>query len=263
MRGDRAERSATETKVKRKVEGVARLGRPAFGCSSQRGLVGIAFLTLGAARRGIDMYLFSRSTRIGSPEGLAWAVTMTEHAKRASGLDIGLWGQVWSPEFGRITWTGFVPDLATLAAAGDKMNADAKMAADAAKGAEHTTGGIDDALYNIVHGDLDPNAPQAEYVTSVAAVCASGQLAKAMAAGVDIAQRAEKITGAPTMFASNVTGVYGGVGWLTGFETIEALEAANQAMATDADWVMEVDKVGSVFSSDAGATTQLIYRRFA
>ena len=194
---------------------------------------------------------------------MAWAVTMTEHAKRVSGLDVGLWGQVWSPEFGRISWTTFVPDLATLAAAGDKLNADAKMAADAAKGAEHTTGGMDDALNNILHGDLDPNAPQAEYVTSVATVCASGQLAKAMATGIDIALRAEKITGAATMFAANVTGVYGGVGWLTGFPTIEALEAAEQAVASDADWVKEIDKAGAVFSADPSVTTQLIHRRFA
>jgi hypothetical protein len=209
------------------------------------------------------MYLFSRSTRIADGDGLTWAVTMTEHAKRVTGLDIGLWGQVWSPEFGRIAWTTFVPDLATLAAAGDKMNADAAMTAAGAAGAVHTTGGIDDALFNVIHGELDPSAPQAEYVTTVAGVCASGALAKGMTTGVELAQRAEKITGTPTLFAANVTGVYGGVGWMTGFATIEALEAAQQAMAVDEDWAKQVDKAGSVYAGDPGATTQLIHRRFA
>lgn len=209
------------------------------------------------------MYLFSRSTRLADADGLTWAVGMTEHAKRVTGLDIGLWGQVWSPEFGRIAWTTFVPDLATLAAAGDKMNADAAMAADAAKGAAHTTGGMDDALFNIVHGVLDPNAPQAEYVTTVAAVCANGSLSKGMTTGVEIAQRAEKITGAPTMFAANVTGVYGGVGSMTGFANIESLEAAQQAMAADAEWAKQVEKAGSAYAAERGVTTQLIHRRFA
>jgi hypothetical protein len=209
------------------------------------------------------MFLFSRSTRLADNDGLTWAVGMTEHAKRVSGLDIELWGQVWSPELGRIAWTTFVPDLATLAAAGDKMNADAAMTAEGAKGAALITGGMDDALYNIIHGELDPNAPQAEYVTTVAAVCASGGLTKAMTTGVEIAQRAEKITGAPTMFVANMTGVYGGVGWFTGFANVEALEAAQEAMAADAEWAKQVDKAGSAFASEPGVTTQLIHRRFA
>jgi len=124
-------------------------------------------------------------------------------------------------------------------------------------------GGMDDALFSIVHGELDPNAPQAEYVTTVAAVCASGGLTKAMATGVEIAQHAEKITGAPTMFLANMTGVYGGVGWITGFPSAGALEAAQEQMAADAEWAKQVDKVGSVFASEPGVTTQLIHRRFA
>jgi hypothetical protein len=188
---------------------------------------------------------------------------MTEHAKRVTGLDIGLWGQVWSPEFGRIAWTTFVPDLATLAEAGDKMAADAAMTAEGAKGAALTTDGIDDGLYSIIHGDIDPNAPQPEYVTTVAAVCANGALTKGMTTGVEIAQRAEKVTGLPTMFAANMTGVYGGVSWLTGHATAQALEAAQVAMAADAEWAKQVDKAGSVYSGEAGVTTQLIHRRLA
>ena len=208
------------------------------------------------------MYLFSRSTRIANADGMAWAVEMTEHAKRVTGLDIGLWGQVWSPEFGRIAWTTFVPDLATLADAGDKMAADAAMNEEGAKGAELTTGGMDDGLFNILHGEITPNAPQAEYVTTVTAVCANGSLTKGMTTGVEIAQRAEKITGVPTMFVANVTGQYGGVGWMTGFVDTQGLEASQQAMAADEDWAKQVDKAGAVYAADPGVTTQLIHRRF-
>jgi hypothetical protein len=209
------------------------------------------------------MYLFSRSTVLADNDGLAWAVGITEHATRASGLEIELWGQVWSPEYGRITWTGFAPDLPTLAAAGDAMTADAAMAAEAAKGAAHTTGGLDDALYNVVHGDLDPGAPRAEYVSSTNAVCASGKLTEAMTTGVEIAQHAEKITGVPTLFIANVTGVYGGVGWISGYPDAAAMEAAQQAIAADTHFAKQVDKAGSVYASDPSATSTLIHRRFA
>lgn len=209
------------------------------------------------------MYLFTRSAVLADNEGLAWATTMTEHAKRATGLEIGLWGQVWSPEFGRVAWTAMVPDLTTLAAAGDAMAADAAMAKEGAKGAALTNGSLDDALYNIVHGDIDPGAPPAEYVTVVSSVCPNGGISNAMAAGVEIAQRAEKITGTVTMFLANVTGVYGGVSWVTGHVNVAALEAAQQKMAEDADWPREVDKAASAFTSDPSATNSIILRRFA
>jgi len=209
------------------------------------------------------MYLFGRSTVLVDNDGLAWAVGITEHAKRASGLEIELWGQVWSPEFGRITWTTFVPDLATLAAAGDAMNADAAMSAETAKGRQLTNGGMDDALYNVVHGELDPSAPQAEYVSSTSSVCANGKLTAGMTSGVEIAQKAEKITGVPTMFVANVTGVYGGVGWISGYPDAPALEGAQQALAADTQWATQIDQAASAYSGDPSATNTLIFRRFA
>jgi hypothetical protein len=209
------------------------------------------------------MYVFSRSTVLADNDGLAWAVGITEHAKRASGLEVELWGQVWSPEFGRVTWTAFAPDLATLAAAGDAMNADATMTAESAKGREFTSGGLDDALYNVVHGAIDPAAPPAEYVTSVGSVCANGKLADGMTTGVELAQHAEKITGMSTMFITAVTGVYGGVSWITGCATAAEMESAQQAMAEDPHWAKQVDKAAAVYSADPSSTVSLIHRRFA
>jgi hypothetical protein len=209
------------------------------------------------------MYLFTRSTRVANADGMAWAMGMTEHAKRVSGLDIGLWAQVWSPELGRIAWTTFVPDLATLAAAGDKMATDTAMTEDGAKGAALTTEGMDDGLFNVVHGEIDASGPQPEYVTTVAAVCANGSLTKGMTTGIEIAQRAEKTTGTPTLFVANVTGQYGGVAWMSGFADTDALEAAQAAMAADEDWAKQVDKAGSVYAAEPAVTTQLIHRRIA
>lgn len=209
------------------------------------------------------MYLFGRSTVLSGNDGLAWAVGITEHARRASGLDIELWGQVWSPEFGRITWTTFVPDLETLAAAGDAMNADAAMNAESARGSGFTEGGLDDALYNVIHGDLDPAAPQAEYVSATSTVCANGRLTEGMTLAVDIAQQAEKVTQVPTMCIANVTGAYGGVGWISGYPSAAALEASQQAIAADLQFAKRVDDAASAYSADSTATRAVIHRRLA
>jgi seryl-tRNA synthetase len=56
---------------------------------------------------------------------------------------------------------------------------------------------------------------------------------------VEIAQRAEKITGTPTLFVTDVTGIYGSVGWLTGHESVQAMEAAEQAAAVALDKLIE------------------------
>jgi hypothetical protein len=45
---------------------------------------------------------------------------------------------------------------------------------------------------------------------------------------------------------------------------VQALEATQQALASDADWAQFVDKkTAGVYTDDPNQTTQLIYRRLA
>ncbi|MCU1453046.1 MAG: hypothetical protein JWN46_1192 [Acidimicrobiales bacterium] len=210
------------------------------------------------------MYLFVRSTRLapGDPqEGVAWAVAQTERAVKATGLPISLYAATFSPGLGTISWSTFVPDLATLEAAGDALVADADVQKGSEGFAKHTVGGIDDGLAQVIHGEVDPNRV-INYVTVVNSVCAGGQIAKAMAVGVDLAIAGEKITDHPTMFLAGVTGPYGAVSWVTGFEDIRALEQGNLALQQDPAWVEKIDKdAADVFADDPAATSQLIFRR--
>ena len=212
------------------------------------------------------MYLFSRQVRLGGGQtrkAMEWALAQTERANQITGLDIGLYMQVFSPEVGGIGWSTFVPDLATLETAGDKLNVDDGMVAATDAGTAFVEGGASDRLLQVVHGAPDP-ARQVEYVTGVSAVCASGRLGRGMELGVEIAERAEKITGTPTLFVTDVTGVYGSVGWLTGHETVQAMEAAEQAMAADPSWLKFIDKeAAGVYAENNASTTSTIYRRLA
>ena len=212
------------------------------------------------------MYLFSRRGRLDgghTNEALAWATAITEKVNQISGLEVGLWMQVFSPGFGTLVWSTFLPDLATLEAGGDKLTGDAGYVAMADEGAKYISTGLDDSLFQIVHGDPDPNRA-VEYVSAVQAVSASGNAANAVAVGIEIAQKAEAVTGLPTMFCTNMTGSYGGVGWLTGYENVAALDAAGQALNSDPSWVTMIDsKVAGVYAEEPALTTQLIYRRVA
>jgi hypothetical protein len=212
------------------------------------------------------MYLFSRRGRIDgghTNESLAWATGITEKVNEITGLGVGLWMQVFSPEFGSVSWSTFLPDLATLETAGDKLAADAGYVAMTDEGAKYISGGLDDSLLQIIHGEPDPDR-SVEYVSGVRAVCSTGNIANGMAVGVEIAQKAEVVTGLPTLFAADTTGPYGGVGWLTGYENIAALEGAQQALNADPSFVALVDgKAAGVYVEDPSITQQIIYRHIA
>ena len=212
------------------------------------------------------MYLFTRSGRIATGntrKALEWALGITEQVNTITGLGVSLYTTMFSPEVGTLAWSAFVDDLGTLEAANDKLQADDAFVANVDKGAAVGMGGADDSLLQVLHGAPDPNR-SAEYVVAVQSVCANGNFTRGVEVGVEIAQMVERITGSPSLFVLGATGTYGGVGWLTGFPDIAALEAGNQALAADADFAAYIDREASTaYVSDPGATQQRVFRHVA
>jgi hypothetical protein len=210
------------------------------------------------------MYLFSRSGRLAngnSRETALWLASITEKVNQITDLQVGLWRNVFSPEFGRITWAAFVEDLAQLEAADDKLNADDAFVAEVDRGAAFTSGGLDDALAQVVYGEPDPERP-IEYVSVVSTLIVPGAFARGTLLAVEIAQVAEKATGIPTMVASSVTGDYSAIEWIAGYENVQALQAAGEKINQDADFVQLLDKeVPGAYESGVSVTNQVIYRR--
>ena len=209
------------------------------------------------------MYLFSRRARIAPGKtraAMTWATGITEKVNQITALNVSLYAQTYSPEVGTLAWSTFVPDLATLEAATDKLLVDEGYTSMLDEGAEYSTGGADDALIQVVYGEPDPNRP-IEYVSTVEAVCANGSVTRGIELGVEIAQRVEKAIGLPVLFGSATTGSYGAVGWFTGYADIGELERAQQALAADTKFGEFVDKsVRGVYAEDALQTRQLVYR---
>jgi len=212
------------------------------------------------------MYLFSRRARLApgnTREAMTWATSITEKVNQIVGLDTSLFAQTFSPEVGTLVWSTFVPDLATLESANDKLLVDDGYVSMVDAGAKFAQGGVDDTLLQLVSGAPDPSR-QIEYATTVQTVCANGSVAKGIELGVEIAQRAEKIIGSPVLFATAATGGYGGVAWITGYTDVQALEASQQALAADTKFGEFVDKsVRGVYAEDPSATQSLMYRRIA
>ncbi len=211
------------------------------------------------------MHLYTRRARLrggNGQKGLTWATDIARKASQVSGAPIALHGAVYSPAFGSLVWSTFVPDLEAMETLGDKLSADDGYLTMADEGATYTDGMIDDSLSLLVHGAPDPDRP-GEYVSVVQAVTAAGHAADGVLVGIELAQRAEAITGLPTMFLTNETGAYGGVAWITGYPNIGGLDAGQQALLADPSWVDLIDtKAGGVYAEDASVTTQTFYRRF-
>ena len=77
---------------------------------------------------------------------------------------------------------------------------------------------------------------------------------------MEIAQKAESITGLPTLFTSGATGVYGQVGWATGHENVQSIDAAQAALMGDPSWMELIDNNGEVYAQTP-SPMQIVLRR--
>ena len=192
---------------------------------------------------------------------MTWVTDITEKAHQITGFDRSAFTSIFSPEVGTIVWSLFAPDLAALEAVNDKLLADDGYTVMVDEGARLVESNVDDGLLQIIHGEVNPDR-RVEYATTVQAVCATGNVARGMELGVEIAQRAEQATGIPTLFASGINGPYGAVAWLSGFTDVHEMDRAQQALTADASFMRFVDdKAPGVYVEDFAITRQLTYRR--
>jgi hypothetical protein len=209
------------------------------------------------------MYLFSRIARLAPGrlrEATDWSMRITEKLNQISETKFTLWTTVFSPGVGTLAWTTLVDQLSILDSTETKLMADDGYVALADEGAEFSSAGaIDDHVVHAVFTDPDtPGDPQA-FATVTQAMPAPGANARAVEVGIQIAQRAKSITGCPTSFGIAVTGPYGAVTWITGCDSVDQLQRAQEATASDAEFAKLVDADASkVFLPGA---VQTVYRK--
>lgn len=206
------------------------------------------------------MYLLARQANLRGLDAQGWAVEIGAAAAAGLGNEVGVWTTVLSPGVGTVTWTSTWADLTAIEKGFSEILGNAKYVELAAKGVEFVTGGLDDALYEIVYPG-NAVVEDARYAGTVAAVCAPGNFARGMMGGIEIAERAEKATGMPTGFLAAQTGPYGRVLWLAGYKTIADFEAAQHSLAADTSFVEFLDTTTGAYQADPTVTQSTLHMR--
>ena len=209
-------------------------------------------------------YLFTRSVQLARAnvlDSMAWSVKMTEKVNAISETPILLWTALMSPDLGRLTWSTVVENLSSVTTTHEKLLADPGYLDLVEEGTRFTNGAATDGLVRFIHADRD-GAATAQFSTVVRAVVAPGAFVDGTVLGVEIAERAKAITGRPTSFGASQTGVYGEVGWIALYDSIDQVQAASEALASDADFAKLLDERASK-AYIAGASTQVLNRRVA
>jgi hypothetical protein len=211
------------------------------------------------------MYLYSTAVRSGMANPVKvmdWALRMTQKINQISEVPTALWTSVMSPAVGSLAWTAVVSDLAVIEDTETKLAADpGYMALVDEATALMSTHPADQMLMQLVHGDRDAAGIDAHYASTVRATVAPGSMRTGIELGVDLAQKVKQITGLPTSFAVGVTGDYGAVMWVSLAETIQQVQAANEALNANEDFSKAVDKdAGKAYLPGA---TQTISRKVA
>jgi len=156
-----------------------------------------------------------------------------------------------------VLWGAALPDLEALEGAFDKLMAESSYVEAIEQADRLFTTPIHDTVSVLVHGEIgDDTRP--EYITVVEGACAPGSMGRALAAGVEIAQRATEVTGIQTLFLSEVTNAFGAVSWAASAPSIREVERGQAALAADPGWVELIDRHGTEF---APGTVTTLYRR--
>lgn len=205
------------------------------------------------------MYLFSRTRVIRTSQfqqAMAYAPEIAAKVTAVGGTEISAWASVLSPSAGTIVWTAWFDSLSEWETMTGKLAADSSYYDAVMQGDAFFHDGVEDGLLKVVRAPAEMAA--ATYVSSVRAIAAPGQLVNAMQRGVAIAEAAEQAGGLGTMFASAVTGPYGGCAWFTGATSIAEMEAAEDKTNADTSFLTLVADSGACYQNAAETT---MYRR--
>jgi hypothetical protein len=93
---------------------------------------------------------------------------------------------------------------------------------------------------------------------TVQAQWAPGKAGEAMAVGVELSDTYARLTGYTPIFGRSVTGQFAGIGWITSFPDLAALEAAEAASNADAGWQDLLERAAPCYLP--GVTTTMLRR---
>ncbi|HUF34042.1 MAG TPA: hypothetical protein VMN58_12630 [Acidimicrobiales bacterium] len=194
------------------------------------------------------MYFYTRMGRVRPgrmADATGWAVDLTGRVNQVTGLRVGLWTTMFSPGVGTMAWSTFVPDLMTLDEANGKLMADQAFLAEVERGGEiFTEAGMDDSVAQLVHTAGEP-VTDPRYASIVLSGMAAGGFGKGIEVGIEIAERATRLSGISTSFLVAATGPYAGCAWIAASETLDALDSGERAVNSNPDFIAYLDEAAA------------------
>jgi hypothetical protein len=211
------------------------------------------------------MYLFTRSATLAGSAARAveYATRTTEIVNDTIDLEVALWANVFGRPGGTFSWNTMADGRAALGAATAALTGNSVYLEQLERGQEFAgTTPPEDVLRQLVHpAELTgEGAPVGSFAEAISAVPAPGQIASAMAWGVEISNVATSITGVPVSFWSDSYGTFGQVTWLIVYADAAAVDAANDKLNASAEYINAVDGAGPLFvpaSGDRGLFTRI------
>jgi hypothetical protein len=201
------------------------------------------------------MQLFSRRVLMAGPPSriMEYATDMRAYVTDRTGREIALWQGVFGGPVGTFVYAMRVEGLADYRALSASLLGDSGYHQKIASGADLMAGPAEDTLATPIHGELgNESPPVGAFAQITTAVIANGHYEEAFGWGVDMAQHVESITGVRTMFLANVFGAFGSVTWIAVTPDAEGVDAANQAMWSDSEYMKRLGDASHLFLPGSG-----------
>lgn len=194
------------------------------------------------------MYLFSRIStvapgRLRSAEG--FIADVTAHVNENTPFDVSVWGFQFGRPVGTVGWSMMVESQAEFLEASAELNASTTYVDKVNSAADLFTGPAEDFLRQVVHQAGE--APESfDFAVATTAVIAE-DFSKAVQWAVEMTDLANAITGQAVMLGTDVYGDFGGLLWLGGLADAAAVEASDQAMRGNEDYLAKLDDAEDYF----------------
>jgi hypothetical protein len=205
------------------------------------------------------MYLFTRESTLagGQRRPLQFAMEITELVNRSIGdLEVHLWSTLFGRPAGTFSWNVVVDSRAQLSAATAGLIANDEYQSMLERGMEFAGAGTaTDTLRQLVHPSRpgDGTTAVGNFAEAITATSAPGQIAKVMAWGVEIAQLVTGIIEVPVTFWADAYGTFGQVTWIVVYPDAAAVDAANEQLNSNADYLRALDSDDDLFVPGSGS----------
>jgi len=207
------------------------------------------------------MYLYSREITLSNPLAALTAKEIAEHLSATRNSEVALYAVAYSPGWGRVTFSSWWEDMASLDAAMLEANEDAKYL-ELSLALAPSVVAVNDVLLDVVFTTQEATEMEMpNIVWSVGGTAVSSRAVEAAMSGIELCQAWKQATGTDATFGRAVTGPFGAIGWLSGFENMGEFDAAWTASGADENWIATLTGSQENFGQDFGSGTSTLYRK--